>query len=530
MVTILRAAAFERGDLGILENSEMSLEEYIENFSNLDKLAKEYLHEIAIGDDLKTQRDEEVKLQRLLAEKLAFSKAKLEEHIATLAKVYNCTEEKAKDRSVFLPYESICDKLVGYAILSRDIYKVKLAEDKLGGAELIDPEAMLCRKHFEGYSMISLFYRNYSQEFDEDGITPVGEKQMSGAILLNHDTGHLVIVFAGTKTGDDWASNLNVIKTEVLGKGEPLAGLNLHAGFYQQVLDQLPQIENILALVKKEGSPVKISVTGHSLGGAMSTILAYHLKKNLFPKAAVENITFASPRVFSPESAPTVLRVLGQESIFRVFNAKDIVCNTPSSVRFMHVGHEIKMKSHHLENYGADNIESHEEDQFVGSGSRGGAQKAYRRHRHEGIPKAIKKGFGAAIKERERYHAMKIYVNTLREQYSGLDDISVNIKEEQDLIIGLEKKKEACETRIREINRKMAPFTFPSVSSLLVAEALVSIYQRELVAIQNYVKKAAERSSEKLLRYMYILRRALDTLRLFIKFENTKSSKLFTRV
>jgi hypothetical protein len=73
--------------------------------------------------------------------------------------------------------------------------------------------------------------------------------------------------------------------------------LDLHAGFYQQLLDQLPQIGNILDKVKNAGSSAKISVSGHILGDTMSTILACHLKKNLFPEASPLLILLASSAI-----------------------------------------------------------------------------------------------------------------------------------------------------------------------------------------------------------------------------------------
>jgi hypothetical protein len=121
---------------------------------------------------------------------------------------------------------------------------------------------------------------------------------------------------------------------------------------------------------------------------------------------------------------------------------------------------------------------------------------------------------------------MKIYVNTLREQFPELDDISVHMKELQDLIKETQDKKDACEARMAEIQMEIASTTFPNLSHPIFVKAMIAVFQEELLAVQNYVKKIPGKPSEKLVEYASILSHALEVLKVYLRFKNEKQSKL----
>jgi hypothetical protein len=461
----LHAAAISPSDdLLIQENQGMSLMDYFQENSSLPNPSREFLREVILVDKFKTELSKNWTMYQRLSEECISLEMELEEYIHTLTNDYNCPVEKARS---LMQYEylqgtylndSILYNAPAYAMLCRDIYLVKKAEDdpEIGGAHWANPQHLLCDDNFPNYKMQEIFYRNY--DTNEEDVAPRRRRETSGAILHNPDTGHLVIVFAGTKTGADWASNLNILKTGVLREG-PLSGLDLHAGFYEQFIQQRPEIEKIINSLRTNGGRLsKITVTGHSLGGALSSILAYHIKKEMLPDAIVENITFASPRVFSRESSAIVEKVLGSGNIWRIWNAKDVVGRVPSAVRFKHSGFKIKIKSHQAENFGAD-IDPYDDEKFVGLGSKQAIKKTYKKYRDKGVPTALLKSIGAALHERERYHAMKIYVPTLKEQFPRFQEAAVRFKVDEELLFKKQNEKEECEATMEYIAEDINHYT-----------------------------------------------------------------------
>lgn len=86
-------------------------------------------------------------------------------------------------------------------------------------------------------------------------------------------------------------------------------------------------------------SPLKIIVTGHSLGGALATLGAYDLRLKFGGK--VWMINFASPRVGNSRFAHSFNELFRDRS-FRITRGNDIVPTIPPrALGFHHVGREV---------------------------------------------------------------------------------------------------------------------------------------------------------------------------------------------
>jgi len=139
--------------------------------------------------------------------------------------------------------------------------------------------------------------------------------------------GVLYVTICGTKTSDD-------IMEDLQAKLVPLAipGLEddyAHDGFVDIMHKVLPQV------ITRLGSIKKIIITGHSLGGAVATLLAYVLAKNR-PELDVQVHTFGSPRVCSRALA-TKYNAAVPKTV-RVVLDRDIVPTLPFG-RYQHVHH-----------------------------------------------------------------------------------------------------------------------------------------------------------------------------------------------
>ena len=147
-----------------------------------------------------------------------------------------------------------------------------------------------------------------------------------------------VLAFKGTSTIRDWLVDLDVLK-------EPLAnGVRIHAGFMRDADCILPLIISKLLPAGADKSKLKpIILTGHSLGGALATLVAFFLQREGFNIQAV--YTFGSPRVGNGGFRDAYTIPLGAKT-FRVVCAGDLVPLVPGLFTtpmdgYRHVGTEV---------------------------------------------------------------------------------------------------------------------------------------------------------------------------------------------
>ena len=135
---------------------------------------------------------------------------------------------------------------------------------------------------------------------------------------------HLVISTRGTNTGRDWLTNINV--GMVTGPG----GQMVHAGFYK-IFSSLRNSIKSYILVHR---PKYIHCVGHSVGGAIATLIASWIKHELNIPVAV--YTFGAPRVGCESYAKQTKSFI---PTYRVTHGTDIVPMIPLWP-FMHVDDE----------------------------------------------------------------------------------------------------------------------------------------------------------------------------------------------
>ena len=163
----------------------------------------------------------------------------------------------------------------------------------------------------------------------------------------------VIISIRGTTCNTHWLGNMKTRKkpVEVFGlRGYP--GREIHTGFGEMYNEFRQQM---LTLVMKqlltEGSIRQVLVTGHSLGGALATIVAVGLKEKLEDSTVAAPLlargidirlyTFGAPRVGTKAFA-TYANQLLPGAIFRVVNNGDVVPTLPPALfGFVHTAHEI---------------------------------------------------------------------------------------------------------------------------------------------------------------------------------------------
>lgn len=160
----------------------------------------------------------------------------------------------------------------------------------------------------------------------------------------------LIIVFRGTREKNDWIiSNLKAFPVPLRDCPEITTTL-VHRGF-QRTLDYEDKTTNIRSLdsiiqhlLKEKLLSHKITITGHSMGGALAVLFAVKLRSS-FPNEVKKNLvnitTFASPSV-GLNRFKKIYADLSHKTI-RVVNNADIVPFTPP-IFYKHVGKELLLQ------------------------------------------------------------------------------------------------------------------------------------------------------------------------------------------
>jgi hypothetical protein len=128
--------------------------------------------------------------------------------------------------------------------------------------------------------------------------------------------GECLITVRGTVTGYDWLTNVRFA-----GITGP-SGYMVHTGFWRGAQSVLPQIREQL----QGRNPSVLHIVGHSLGGAMATLLADALSNT---GCLVKLYTFGAPRSGVEEHAQYLTAKLGDGHIYRAYHDTDPVPMVP---------------------------------------------------------------------------------------------------------------------------------------------------------------------------------------------------------
>ncbi len=138
----------------------------------------------------------------------------------------------------------------------------------------------------------------------------------------NHYNGHLLILARGTNNAFDWATDLTI------GCNRTNSGYLVHSGF-NETFKSLLNLGLRSAVAPYLGMIFKVHVVGHSLGGALATLIAEWIHAQTGGSASVSLYTFGSPRVGLEPYSKHMESLLGTENIFRVYHQQDPVTWIP---------------------------------------------------------------------------------------------------------------------------------------------------------------------------------------------------------
>ncbi|CAN0281450.1 unnamed protein product [Pylaiella littoralis] len=198
------------------------------------------------------------------------------------------------------------------------------------------------------------------------------EDNWFGFMGLSKDEKEMVIVFRGTETTKEWIENATLFM-ELLQGEPPESGLALllnrstlmcHVGFqqlYSEKADNYPSPKDKIheMLAKHKPTLEKVTVVGHSLGGAMAQHCAVDLTHSkILRDVPILAIAWAAPKIGNGALAAWA----GEQPhlrILRIRNPIDSVCSVPPdwlwsifSGGYKHMGTEISLSNTHLHEEG----------------------------------------------------------------------------------------------------------------------------------------------------------------------------------
>ena len=153
------------------------------------------------------------------------------------------------------------------------------------------------------------------------------DKNSAQAALIEHED-FLCMVFRGTNELADWLDNINSFSTKELF-GE------FHRGFWNSVEDIWKPLNDKFQYLHQQ-SKRPLFITGHSLGGAMATIVAAKFIHEDKPFTSV--YTFGQPRALTEKTAQ-IFNTECKSRFFRFHNNNDIVTRVPAQLMgYSHIG------------------------------------------------------------------------------------------------------------------------------------------------------------------------------------------------
>ena len=193
-------------------------------------------------------------------------------------------------------------------------------------SSLVYTESIVLRKPKEFKRMYVLRGLNYYKRSSTIGFAG-----------YTRDKQNLVVVVKSTANLSDvlTASDTSVVET---GDGK------IHRGFWFQALEVLPSILDILFAVPTLNT---VYLAGHSLGGAVASVLFCQLKE-IFPSKIFSCYTYASPKVCDEQFK----KFIKSGRVFHHLNKSDPVIYKPKLSVYRRFGNEI----YHTVDTGNDNV------------------------------------------------------------------------------------------------------------------------------------------------------------------------------
>jgi hypothetical protein len=211
----------------------------------------------------------------------------------------------------------------------------------------------------------------YVVKVDDEHTTSGGpfEQELTFAIAVSDKFKGIYVIFRGSVAANDWLANVQANAVDFLLPGFTSGSAKnnkqqnfgkVHGGFYKYLFDETNQgiskgeeIMGAVASLMQKNKGYSLHITGHSLGGALSTMMAFRAAAlGDLTDAMVMNVSFASPFVGDQEFRDNFVAMEKKNKIkhLRVSNYKDVVplipfmtVTSPFCMTYKHVGMNLRL-------------------------------------------------------------------------------------------------------------------------------------------------------------------------------------------
>lgn len=161
-----------------------------------------------------------------------------------------------------------------------------------------------------------------------------------GFTAYNNQTNDIIVAFRGSYDFMNWYSDFDYFMIPYPNSGAP-QGAQVHGGFYNAYQSLADQVFSSVQTLLKERPTASLTITGHSLGGAMATFAAVQAKE-LKITNKINFYSYGSPRTGNPQFADYIMTLYPNGAYQRVVHYDDIVPHLPiTAMGFYHAGNEV---------------------------------------------------------------------------------------------------------------------------------------------------------------------------------------------
>lgn len=252
--------------------------------------------------------------------------------------VFGCGPEVEMDDMKFVPMVNRAPMIKEAARFAKAAYNDKtlvgLTQRSLGKQVGFEHRDRLIQ---EGYEVTSFH-------------ATISGKDVPAGIVAYKD-GKIIVSYHGSEALEDFTKvNFWGLKTKASELG--IEGY-AHGGFLDRYRQSREALFSILQdTLDRHGKTANdVVVTGHSLGGALATLAAIDLKKNVVKSGNLELVTFSSPRVLDHQAAEKMEDLVGKKHMLRIWRNNDVVPMVSLGTQILggwftgykHVGESIKL-------------------------------------------------------------------------------------------------------------------------------------------------------------------------------------------
>ncbi|KAF9699096.1 hypothetical protein EKO04_003098 [Ascochyta lentis] len=155
---------------------------------------------------------------------------------------------------------------------------------------------------------------------------------VTGFVAINHTNRAIIISFRGSQSIDNWLTNFDFGFTNT----DICPDCTAHSGFWNSWVDARTTVLPAVKAASTQYPSYRISVTGHSLGGAIAPIAAAQLRNQGLNASLY---TFGSPRISGPKLSSYISNQAGGN--YRVTHWNDPVPKLPLvTMGYVHISPE----------------------------------------------------------------------------------------------------------------------------------------------------------------------------------------------